>query len=131
MRGWDAGWHHVGLGGAMRDLTPYARCHYHAPGHTMGACQAYYGGKGILWQYFIINKYIVFNYHIPVPDLPAHTDRQVVIYLSKTHSQSERDWRASVPFAPSRAALSMLHSCQLPTPRFNSSPKVLHLIRPV
>eukprot|EP01046_Picozoa_sp_COSAG06_P089899 COSAG06_NODE_36253_length_449_cov_1.505714_1_plen_61_part_10 len=23
------------------------------------------------------------------------TDRQVVIYLSKTHSQSERDWRAS------------------------------------
>eukprot|EP01043_Picozoa_sp_COSAG02_P018239 COSAG02_NODE_846_length_16565_cov_20.404627_17_plen_49_part_01 len=24
--------------------APYARCHYHAPGHTMGACQAYYGG---------------------------------------------------------------------------------------
>jgi hypothetical protein len=41
------------------------------------------------------------------------------------HSKSERDWRASVPFAPSRAALSMLHSCKLHTPRFNSSPKVL------
>ena len=68
VRGWDAGWHHVGLGGAMRDLTPYARCHYHAPGHTMGACQAYYGGKGILWQY-LINKYIVFTYHILVSSL--------------------------------------------------------------
>ena len=50
-------------------------------------------------------------------------DRQVVIYLSKTHSQSERDWRASVPFAPSRAALSMLRSCQLHTPGFNPSPR--------
>ena len=27
-------------------IRPYDRCHYHAPGHTMGACQAYYGGKG-------------------------------------------------------------------------------------
>ena len=52
-------------------------------------------------------------------------------YQRVIHSQSERDWRASVPFAPSRAALSMLHSCQLHTPRFNPSPKVLHLIRPV
>ena len=43
-------------------IRPYARCHYHAPGHTMGAYQAYYGGKGhtmvgsgtgILWQYFM------------------------------------------------------------------------------
>eukprot|EP01044_Picomonas_judraskeda_P004350 COSAG03_NODE_382_length_8333_cov_5.320986_2_plen_137_part_00 len=36
----------------------------------MGACyyQAYYGGKGILWQY-LINKYIVFTYHIPVSSL--------------------------------------------------------------
>ena len=49
-------------------IRPYARCHYHAPGHTMGACQAYYGGKGILWQY-LINKYIVFTYHIPVSSL--------------------------------------------------------------
>ena len=27
-------------------IRPYARCHYHAPGHTMGACQAYYRRKG-------------------------------------------------------------------------------------
>ena len=31
---------------SLLSRTPYARCHYHAPGHTMGARQAYDGGKG-------------------------------------------------------------------------------------
>ena len=36
----------------------------------MGACQAYYGGKGILWQY-LINKYIVFTYQETDPQTPT------------------------------------------------------------
>ena len=64
-------------------IRPYARCHYHAPGHTMGACQAYYGGKGhtmvgsgtgILWQYFM-NTLFLAPYRRRSPNRRRHNTR--------------------------------------------------------
>jgi hypothetical protein len=49
---------------------------------------------------------------------------ETAAFYSRVSRLAHLDWRASVPFAPSTAALSMLHSCQLHTPtRQNSNYK--------
>ena len=74
-------------------IRPYARCHYHAPGHTMGACQAYYRRKGHIMGVVVRSRFFTSD------TLPSRTDD----FLDNLGSSGATTSKMALPEGLSRA----------------------------